>query len=102
VVGGVRNENTYQEYHSQLTIYKDGRDGKITYSDMLPSLHFKYALSDKQNLRLSYYSAISRPNYFEFVPTEISGDLFTEAGNYKIKHSTANNYDLWLSHLFGR
>jgi len=28
------------------------------------------------------------------VPTEISGDLFTEAGNYKIKHSTANNYDL--------
>lgn len=57
-------------------------------------MHFKYALSEKQNLRLSYYAAVSRPNYFEFVPTEISGDLFTEAGNYNIKHSTANNYDL--------
>ncbi|CAN5313185.1 TonB-dependent receptor [soil metagenome] len=94
IVGGVRNEDTYQEYHSQLTIYKDGRDGKITYSDLLPSIHFKYALSSKQNLRLSYFKAVSRPNYFEFIPTEISGDLFTEAGNYKIKHSTADNYDL--------
>jgi len=48
VLGGVRNENTYQEYHSQLSIYKEGRDGIIKYSDVLPSLHFKYALSDKQ------------------------------------------------------
>jgi len=94
LIGGVRNENTNQEYHSQLTIYKDGRDGTITYSDLLPSLHVKYALSQKENLRLSYYSAISRPNYFEFVPIEISGDLFTEQGNYKIKHTTADNYDL--------
>ncbi len=93
ILGGVRNEDTHQEYHSQLSIYKEGRDGIITYSDLLPSLHFKYALSPKQNLRLSYYSAISRPNYFEFVPTEISGDLFTEQGNYKIKHTTSDNYD---------
>ena len=63
-------------------------------------MHFKYALSDKQNVRLSYYAAVSRPNYFEFVPTEISGDVFTEAGNYKIKHTTADNYDLRYE-LFG-
>jgi len=94
ILGGVRTENTYQEYHSQLSIYKEGRDGKITYADYLPSLHVKYELSEKQNLRLSYYAAISRPNYFEFIPTEISGDVFTEAGNYNIKHTTADNYDL--------
>jgi len=94
LLGGVRNELTLQEYHSQLTVYAAGRDGKITYSDLLPSMHFKYALSEKQNVRLSYYKAISRPNYFEFVPTEISGDVFTEAGNYKIKHTKADNYDL--------
>ncbi|GHN02072.1 hypothetical protein WSM22_35610 [Cytophagales bacterium WSM2-2] len=94
ILGGARVENTYQEYHSQLSIYKEGRDGKITYSDILPSLHLKYQLTEKQNLRLSYYAAISRPNYFEFVPTEISGDVFTEAGNYNIKHTTADNYDL--------
>ncbi|HMI66024.1 MAG TPA: TonB-dependent receptor [Cyclobacteriaceae bacterium] len=94
ILGGVRNENTHQEYHSQLSIFKPGKDGKIIYSDVLPSLHLKYALSEKENLRLSYYSAISRPNYFEFVPTEISGDVFTESGNYNIKHTTADNYDI--------
>lgn len=94
VLGGIRNENTYQEYHSQLTVYKDGKDGIITYSDLLPSLHFKYILSKKQNIRLSYYAAVARPNYFEFIPIELSGDLFTESGNYKIKHTNADNYDL--------
>ncbi len=93
ILGGVRNENTYQEYHSQLDVTKAGRDGKITYSDLLPSLHIKYALNEKQNLRLSYYKAISRPGYFDFVPVEMPGDLFTEVGNYKIKHTTADNYD---------
>jgi outer membrane receptor protein involved in Fe transport len=94
VLAGLRTEITYQEYHSQLSIYKEGRDGIIPYSDLLPSVHFKYVLSPKQNLRLSYYAAISRPNYFEFIPVEISGDLFTEAGNPNVKHSTADNYDL--------
>jgi TonB-dependent receptor len=94
ILGGVRVENTLQEYHSQLSVYKEGRDGKLTYSDVLPSLHFKYSLSPKQNLRLSYYSAIARPGYFEYIPVEISGDVFTEAGNPKIQHTTASNFDL--------
>ncbi|HWZ21077.1 MAG TPA: TonB-dependent receptor, partial [Cytophagaceae bacterium] len=79
---------------SQLSIYKAGRDGTIQYSDLLPSAHLKYSLNEKQNLRLSYYKAIARPNYFEFVPVEIPGDLFTEAGNYNIKHTQAHNFDL--------
>ena len=94
IVGGVRFENTNQEYRSQLTPLKEGRDGQIVYSDILPSIHFKYALFERQNIRLSYYKALSRQNYFEFVPTEISGDIFTEAGNYKIRHTSADNYDL--------
>src|SRR5258708_5748764 len=47
ILGGARIENTIQEYHSQLSIYKEGREGKITYSDILPSLHFNYTLSPK-------------------------------------------------------
>ncbi len=94
VIGGVRNENTLQEYQSQLTIYQAGRNGSISYSDLLPSLNFKYALTEKQNLRLSYYKAISRPNYFEFVPVILPGDNWDEEGNYQVKHATADNYDL--------
>jgi TonB-dependent receptor len=94
ILGGVRFENTNQEYHSQLSILKAGRDGQITYSDILPSAHLKYSLNEKQNLRLSYYRAIARPSYFDFVPIEISGDVFTEAGNPNVRHTTANNLDL--------
>jgi outer membrane receptor protein involved in Fe transport len=93
VLGGVRNENTYQEYHSQLDVTVAGKDGKIQYADLLPSVHFKYAINGNQNLRLSYYKAVARPGYFDFVPVEISGDLFTEVGNPFIKHTTANNFD---------
>lgn len=93
IVGGARFENTLQEYHSQLSPLLPGRDGSIAYSDLLPSLNVKYALTEKQNLRLSYYKAISRPNYFEFVPVTLPGDNWDEEGNYDIKHVSADNYD---------
>jgi outer membrane receptor protein involved in Fe transport len=57
-------------------------------------VHFKYALDARQNLRLSYFKGISRPGYFEFIPSTISGDYFDEGGNYNIKHSVADNIDL--------
>ena len=93
LLGGVRNEFTHQEYQSHLSILLPGRDGEANYSELLPSLNIKYALNEKQNLRLAYYKAISRPNYFEYVPVIIPGDNWDEEGNYKIKHSTADNYD---------
>jgi TonB-dependent receptor len=94
LVGGVRAENTSQSYVSQLPITVVGKTGSISYLDLLPSAHFKYTIDMHQNLRLSYFKSISRPGYFEFIPANISGEYFNEGGNYKIKHTVADNIDM--------
>ena len=94
ILGGVRLENTNQSYVSQLPVTATGKTGKIQYLDVLPSLHLKYRLSDRENVRLSYFKGISRPGYFEIVPASFPGDYFTESGNYNLKHTVADNIDL--------
>jgi TonB-dependent receptor len=94
LVGGVRAENTSQSYVSQLPVTVVGKTGSISYLDLLPSAHFKYTIDMHQNLRLSYFKSISRPGYFEFIPANISGEYFNEGGNYKIKHTVADNIDM--------
>jgi len=72
----------------------EGRTGSNHYSDLLPSAHFKYKLTSKQNLRLSYYRSICRPGFFEIVPYRIEGEYFNEWGNPYLKHTVAGNLDL--------
>ena len=93
VLGGVRIENTYQTYNTQEPLNFSLRNGTISYTDVLPSVHFKYELTDNQNLRLSYFASISRPGFGEVVPYKIDGEYYTETGNPYLKHSTADNYD---------
>ncbi len=93
LIGGLRSENTNLEWHSQLSIYKSGRDGSKIYSNPLPSLNVKYTLSPKENLRLSYYKALSRPSFFEVIPIELAGDNWTDSGNPNLNAATADNYD---------
>lgn len=95
-LGGVRYEHTDQNWVSALPNTQTGKTGSVKYYDFLPSLNFKYALSDQQNLRLSYYSAISRPGFYELVP-HTGGDPdadYKEVGNPYLKRVTAENYDL--------
>ncbi|SFC01894.1 TonB-dependent receptor [Flexibacter flexilis DSM 6793] len=104
VLAGVRAENINQEYQTSLPKTEVGRTGKQVYTDILPSVHFKYVLNEKQNVRLSYFSSLSRPSYFEITPYNIGAgvtDNFPEAGNPYLKHTTANNIDLRYEY-FGR
>ena len=94
IVGGVRIENTNQSYVSQLPVTAEGKTGKIQYLDVLPSLHVKYQLSPKENLRFSYFRGISRPGYFELVPALFPSDYFNESGNPRLKHTVADNIDI--------
>jgi hypothetical protein len=96
VLGGARYEHTNQSWLDGEPVTQNGKTGSIKYYDILPSLNLKYLLSDNQNLRGSYYSAISRPNFYELVP-HTSGDPdadYQEVGNPFLKHATADNYDL--------
>ncbi len=94
LVGGVRFENTNQSYLSQLPVTSTGKTGKISYLDVLPSLHLKYQLSSQENIRVSYFRGISRPGYFDLVPASFPGDYYTESGNPYLKHTVADNIDL--------
>ncbi|AUD00559.1 TonB-dependent receptor [Spirosoma pollinicola] len=93
-VGGVRVENTNQTYLSALPITSAGKTGTIQYMDILPSLHLKYMLSARENVRFSYFRGISRPGFFELVPANFPGDFYTESGNPYVKHTVADNVDL--------
>jgi TonB-dependent receptor len=94
VLGGVRIENTLQQFETVMPQSFLGKSGSIIYSDMLPSVHLKYMINAKQNLRFSYFQSISRPSFFEIIPYNIQGEYYTEAGNPYLKHTRATNFDL--------
>lgn len=94
-LGGIRYENTYQHYETQLTPDVAARSGTITYNDVLPSMQLKFALTQNKNLRFSYYKALARPGFAEMIPDGPEGEFFKEVGNpQKLNHTIADNLDL--------
>jgi len=95
VLGGVRVENTDQHYNTAVPPGSiDDIYGHIWYTDILPSLHFKYMIDKKQNLRASYFKSISRPGFFEITPYQVHGEYYDEKGNPRLNHTQVDNYDL--------
>ncbi len=95
VLGGVRVENTDQHYTTAIPPGSiDDIYGHIWYTDVLPSLHLKYLINNKQNLRASYFKSISRPGFFEITPYQVHGEYYDEKGNPRLNHTQADNYDL--------
>lgn len=95
VLGGVRVENTDQHYVTAVPPGSiDDIYGHIWYTDVLPSLHFKYLINNKQNLRASYFKSISRPGFFEITPYQAPGEYYDEKGNPHLNHTQVDNFDL--------
>jgi len=96
-VFGLRAENTSQNYVSSLPATDTGQTASITYTDYLPSINLKYALSKNANLRASYFKSILRPAYADLVPyqddTGFGQDNFPTKGNPNLQHSQIDNYD---------
>ncbi len=93
VLGGMRAEHTDQHYNTVMDSTFDKKDGHIWYTDLLPSVHFKYSLDAKQNLRLSYFRSLSRPGFFEVTPYNRQDEYYNQKGNPDLKHTTADNLD---------
>lgn len=91
IVTGVRNEKTAQLVTSANDLEQQV---KIDYDDWLPSFHIRYALNKKENLRLSYYKAISRPALYDITFFNMDYDDYNIAGNPFLKRSTVDNFDL--------
>ena len=94
VLAGARVEHALQDYTTPMPVTFPGRAGTIPYMDILPSVHLKYEITANQNLRLSYFSSVSRPGFFEVIPYNIKGETFDEKGNPNLKEAKAANFDL--------
>ncbi len=96
VVGGIRAENTDQgytiKYQSPIASLRIP-DGSAKYTDLLPSINFKYKPGINQNVRASYFRSINRPGYFEMVPYSIVNDIYREKGNPDLKRAVIDNID---------
>jgi outer membrane cobalamin receptor len=93
ILGGLRFENTDFSWETQAPVTVRGRVGSINYAELLPSIHLKYSPDKKQNIRATYFSSISRPNFYEVIPYEINEEDFRERGNPQLKHTEARNLD---------
>ncbi len=94
VIGGLRVEHTNQGYAMKFPIGEDNPTGSQIYTDLLPSLHFRYRTNPQTNWRLSYFRSLNRPGFFEIVPYRIVNEEYQERGNPNLKRAIADNVDL--------
>jgi outer membrane receptor protein involved in Fe transport len=65
-------------------------------NDVLPSVNLIYAITSKQNLRISYSKTLNRPEYRELAPFgfyDFETQFFTQ-GNDTLTRATVKNFDL--------
>jgi hypothetical protein len=93
VLGGVRAEATDQGYAMRFPIGEERPVGNQTYTDILPSIQFKYKTQENTNLRASYFRSLNRPGFFEIVPYRIVQEEYQERGNADLQRALADNID---------
>src|ERR1019366_6951766 len=69
-LGGLRVEHTRQHFNIDVgsRVVAGARSGTIYYTDFLPSGQLKYSIGNRQSVRLSYYRALTRPQFAELIP----------------------------------
>ena len=90
-------KNVYDTtFHYYSSIKNKYQSGEYEANDLLPSINLTYSLTDKMNIRASYYRTLSRPAFREIAPYAFydyqKGDRWV--GNPDLNRSLANNFDL--------
>jgi TonB-dependent receptor len=96
VIGGVRVEQYQQQLNSFRVRTTTPINVDTSFTDVLPSLHFIYAVSEKTNIRLTGTRTVSRPNLREIAPFSFY-DFFIErdiSGNPDLIRTKIWNADL--------
>jgi len=74
--------------------------GNHTYTNVLPSIQFQYALTPSTNLRAGYGRGIARPNFSDLPPFIVENDQgpgqSVTLGNPALRPTKAHNFDLLL------
>lgn len=92
---GIRLEHTAQHLVSALDPSASyGKTVGITYKDWLPDFHWKFRVNNRQQLRASYFKAISRPALYDITFATIAYEDYNVAGNPFLRRTKADNFDL--------
>ncbi|KGE13952.1 TonB-dependent receptor [Sphingobacterium deserti] len=103
---GARLEHTRINYTGNYVLDEDELAGvvntKNNYTNILPSISFKYKATEATILRAAFTTALARPNYYALAPyvNAIPGDTEVQAGNPNLNATYAYNADLMVEHYF--
>ena len=100
LVAGIRGENTANVYNGFIFDIENetatATNGEGTYTNILPSVLYRFSPNQQTVVRASLTNTLARPNYFDLVPYEEfnSEDNEVSLGNPNLKAATAWNIDL--------
>jgi TonB-dependent receptor len=106
VLAGVRIEATKVTATGNQIIDEEELIGQVTdessYTNILPSVHLKYDLTDNTIFRFAWTNTLARPNYVDLVPTIdiLVDDEEIVLGNSELDPTTSMNFDLMAEHYF--
>lgn len=103
---GVRLENTHIDYTGNRVLDEEELEGRInntnSYTNVLPSVSFRYEATPSTILHLAVTTALARPDYYALAPyvNNIAEDQEITAGNPNLDATEAYNFDLMVEHYF--
>ena len=107
MIAGLRLENTFIDYTANYIEDEEDLVGKInntnSYTNVLPSIAFKYNSEKDWVYRAAFTTSIARPNYYAlspFLSVIPDDDSAIDAGNPNLKATYAYNFDLMLEKYY--
>lgn len=106
MIVGFRIENTQIDYTGNRVLDEEELEGQITttnsYTNVLPSVSFKYDASESLVLRAALTTALARPDYYALAPfvNNIASDSEIFAGNPNLDATLAYNADFMAENYF--
>jgi len=97
----------YETTDSDIRYVEDGNvEGAAStdYDKLLPSVHFKWDLTEVDRISLSLARSVKRPNFNELIPALLDGEFGDNdyIGNPQLQQETSNGADLGYERRLGR
>jgi TonB-dependent receptor len=107
MISGLRIENTAIDYTANYITNEEDLEGKVnntnSYTNILPSIAFKYNTLNNWVYRAAFTTSLARPNYYAlspFVSVIPDDDSAIDAGNPNLKATYAYNFDFMMEKYF--
>ncbi len=98
-----KSDITYADLDDEGELNAGGEGGK-DYNELLPSVHFKWELTEVDRISLSLARSVKRPNFNELIPALLDGEYGDNdyIGNPDLEQETANGFDLGYERRLGK